>query len=212
MSSTVTEAAPLDIFSPDQVCRLARITRRQLGYWEKTNFFGSEPYPGERYYGFRDVVALRAIGTMRNLHHVSLGQLRRVGEWLHDDQADWWSTTFYVGGRNVYWIDRRTGARIGLKPRDQIEMPVAMTEVRAEVIDAIRDQRQRRPEEIGQIVRRRGVAGNAPVVAGTRIPVAAILSFHDAGYSPEQIRRQYPDLTDRDIEQAIAWETERKVS
>lgn len=198
------DSVRLDMFSPDQVARLAGITRSQLAYWNKTGFFGSEEHPGGRYYSFRDVVALRAIGMMRNVSHVSLHTLRRVGEWLHDNEQKWWSTVFFVAGHRVYWDDPVTGSRFGDGTPNQTEMPIEMVQVRAEVGDAIRDQRARKQEEVGQLSSRRGVAGGALVIAGTRIPVTAIQEFHAAGYSTQEIRREYPELTEADVEAAIA--------
>lgn len=42
-------------------------------------------------------------------------------------------------------------------------------------------------------------------IAGTRIPLKAILSFHQEGYSAKAIIREYPSLTVEDIEAAISW-------
>jgi uncharacterized protein (DUF433 family) len=52
------------------------------------------------------------------------------------------------------------------------------------------------------------VSHNAWVVAGTRIPVAAIRRFKDAGYSVDQIIQEYPDLTPQDVEAALAHQEE----
>ena len=52
---------------------------------------------------------------------------------------------------------------------------------------------------IGRIAQHRYVSHNAPVVAGTRIPTAAIRRFKEAGYSVGQIIKEYPDLTDHDM-------------
>jgi uncharacterized protein (DUF433 family) len=41
------------------------------------------------------------------------------------------------------------------------------------------------------------------VIAGTRIPIGAIVNFSKAGYSPEQIVGEYPTLTIRDVEAAL---------
>jgi uncharacterized protein (DUF433 family) len=41
------------------------------------------------------------------------------------------------------------------------------------------------------------------VIAGTRIPIAAIRSFADAGYSADEILAQYPSLTADDVEAAL---------
>ena len=40
-------------------------------------------------------------------------------------------------------------------------------------------------------------------LAGTRIPVHAIKSFHDHGYSVSEIIGEYPDLTSEDVEAAL---------
>lgn len=57
---------------------------------------------------------------------------------------------------------------------------------------------------MGQVERHRFVVHNEAVVAGTRIPVSSIRSFADAGYSAEQILREYPSLTRQDIDAALS--------
>lgn len=42
-----------------------------------------------------------------------------------------------------------------------------------------------------------------PVIKGTRIPVYLILELMGAGYTPERIIKNYPDLTTDDIQAAI---------
>ena len=44
-----------------------------------------------------------------------------------------------------------------------------------------------------------------PVIAGTRIPVEAILRDLGAGLTPEELLRAYPQLTLDDIRAAQAW-------
>ena len=44
-----------------------------------------------------------------------------------------------------------------------------------------------------------------PVIAGTRIPVEAILRDLGAGLTPEELLRAYPQLTMEDIRAAQAW-------
>lgn len=53
------------------------------------------------------------------------------------------------------------------------------------------------------IVRRPDTCGGAYRIAGTRIPVRAIKSFHKAGYSISQIRAEYPTLTAKEIKAAV---------
>ena len=50
---------------------------------------------------------------------------------------------------------------------------------------------------------------NAPVIAGTRIPTAAIRRYQEAGYTVEQILAEYPDLTPHDVEAALKYEENR---
>ncbi|MBU2635062.1 DUF433 domain-containing protein [Patescibacteria group bacterium] len=44
-----------------------------------------------------------------------------------------------------------------------------------------------------------------PIIKGTRIPVYVILNLLAEGYKPEEIIREYPDLTRRDILAAIEY-------
>jgi uncharacterized protein (DUF433 family) len=44
-----------------------------------------------------------------------------------------------------------------------------------------------------------------PIIRGTRIPVYLIVGFVESGHSPEEILDDYPVLTLRDIEAAIAF-------
>jgi len=43
------------------------------------------------------------------------------------------------------------------------------------------------------------VLRGGPRIGGTRIPVSLILGYLAAGASPEQIRREFPDLRDEHI-------------
>jgi uncharacterized protein (DUF433 family) len=44
-----------------------------------------------------------------------------------------------------------------------------------------------------------------PCIKGTRIPVAMIVGSLADGMSPEEIREAYPQLTDEDIQAALAY-------
>ena len=63
--------------------------------------------------------------------------------------------------------------------------------------------KRRRSDQIGQLARHRHVSHNRVVIAGTRVPVRAILNFVEDGYSPRQIVEEYPSLTEADIQAAI---------
>lgn len=56
-----------------------------------------------------------------------------------------------------------------------------------------------------RIVLDTAIMGGAPVVEGTRVPVANVLAEVDAGRSRAEIFRIYPSLPLEGIEACIAW-------
>lgn len=62
---------------------------------------------------------------------------------------------------------------------------------------------ERGDDEIGRIVSDRFIMRGAPIIAGTRIPAQTIYDFHANGYSREFIKREFPRLTDEDIDAAV---------
>ena len=61
-----------------------------------------------------------------------------------------------------------------------------------------------RDSDLGQVVQGKFIAQGQHVFKGTRIPVADVLSFAEAGYDTAAIIRQYPGLTTADVEAALA--------
>lgn len=82
--------AEIAAFTAEHVCRLSGLSSRQLGYWDDTEFFSPTVLDGfrrrafGRIYSFRDVVGLRTIAILRNVHRIPLQELRRVGAWLKE--------------------------------------------------------------------------------------------------------------------------------
>jgi len=212
---TVNGAAlVISLFSPDQVRRLTGLSARQLSYWDQTGFFQpSLPSDeGERFgrvYSFQDLVGLRVIALMRL--RVPLQELRRVGAWLNDHRNSWAGRQFWIRGRRVYWDDD-IGQRVGTRQPQQAEMRIEMDAVTQDMREAIAALRKRDPAQVGQVERRRYTVGHEPIIAGTRIPTRAIWQLHQAGYSYEAIRREFPRLTDRDISAALESEEHRRAS
>jgi uncharacterized protein (DUF433 family) len=200
-------------FGVDHVCLLTGLSKRQLGYWDRTRFFSPQyadenrNRPYSRIYSFRDVVGLRTISILRNTHKVPLQELRRVGSWLKKHhKAPWASLTFYVASNRVYFDDPRTGSRRGARPLEQAVLPIAMERIAKETSDAANRLRERQPDDIGKIVRHRYVVHNSPVLAGTRVPTSAVWNFHEAGYTSTQIIREFPRLEPGDIDAAVTYE------
>ncbi|MBX6341301.1 MAG: DUF433 domain-containing protein [Thermomicrobiaceae bacterium] len=203
-------------FTLDQTARLTGLSHRQLRYWDDTGFFhpsyaDDHGVPFGRVYSFRDVVALRTIALLRRKYGVSLQELRKLGAWLDEHYDEPWSSLrFYISGRQIFFEDPEVGLhRAGRRPEQSV-IPIEMEPVAAEMETRARALQRRTGAEVGQIVRHRFVSHNAPVVAGTRVRTEAIWRFHEAGYTTEEIVREYPRLTPQDVEAAIAFERERR--
>jgi uncharacterized protein (DUF433 family) len=205
----------LSLFTTDQTARLTKLSSRQLAYWDKTGFFQPAERDDEgpfcRLYTFREIVELRTLGLLRR--RVRLEQLREVKDVLGRYAEPWASLEFWVGGGTVYWENPESNTRESVRPRRQSVMPVAMAKIEQEVATEVRSLvLERLPEDNGRITQNRYIKHNAPVVSGTRVPVAAILSFHMAGFSADEIMAEYPRLTPEDIAAAIEWEQGKKAS
>jgi uncharacterized protein (DUF433 family) len=188
--------------------QIVGVTAARVRYWRKTGVAPHATLAGQRrLYDFRDLVGFKVLARLRGT--LSLQALRKLGEWLGvSHEAPWATLKFYVVGKDVFFSDPATGQMTALKPLGQrvfselILLEEIARETRSEVI-AIR---RRKPEQLGKIGRHRDVHSNRPVVEGTRIPTSTIWSFHKAGYSVEDILREYPSLTVDDIRAALKYE------
>lgn len=199
-------------FSVDHVERLTGLTKARLRYWDRIGFFApsyaddDRRSPYSRIYSFRDIVGLRTLCVLRDERHVSLRHLQQVAEKLSHLANDLWSsTTLYVLGRKVIFDETGTG-RLREVVSGQYVNGLALDEVISDMRRGVEQLRRRSDKQIGQITRSRFINHNALVIAGTRIPISAIRQFSDAGYTVEQIIAEYPDLTARDVESALAYE------
>ncbi|MCP4304258.1 MAG: DUF433 domain-containing protein [bacterium] len=198
-------------FSEDQVERLTGLTKAQLRYWNRTGFFApTHVDEGSRYFGriysFRDVVGLKTLGILRNREKVSLQHLRDVAKTLsHLKDTLWTRTVLYVLAKRVVIHEEGTG-RLQDPVTGQYANGLALRQVMSDVAHEAEALRVRSADSFGKVEQNRFVAKNAAVVAGTRIPTAAIKRFHDAGYDTAAIIREYPDLTEADVAAALAHE------
>lgn len=182
---------------------------RQLQSWDRLGLYAPE-YATEdrsenysRVYSFRDIVGLRTLAQLR--HYVSLPELRKVGARLHQEYVEPWSSLrFYVRNRRVFILEPQSGQPMAV-PSGQLAFPfIDLQTVIAETLRDIQRERDKRKERAGTISRHRYVMSNQPLVAGTRIPVAAIQDFAQAGYDLAAIQREYPQLEQEDILAALA--------
>jgi uncharacterized protein (DUF433 family) len=156
-----------------------------------------------RIYTFRDVVCLKILNTIRNEAKVPLQHLREVREeLLHLGEDLWAKVTLYILNHRVVFYNPATDRREEVVSRQGV-LQIPLEAVRGDMEKAVRSLRARPEDTIGRIARHRRTAANKPVIAGTRIPVKSIKAFDRAGYSIDQIRAQYPVLTDEDIRAAL---------
>jgi uncharacterized protein (DUF433 family) len=199
-------------FSEAHVERLTGLTSSQLRYWDKTGFF-APAYADEnrhasfsRIYSFKDVVGLRTLGLLRRQHNVSLQHLRQVAEKLSHLQNDRWTrTTLYVLNQRVIVHEQGHG-RLHDAVSGQYVLGIPLKRIIADTKRDADKLLRRSDATIGKVERSRRVLRNAPVIAGTRIPTAAIKRYKEAGYTVDQIIAEYPDLTKHDVEAAITYE------
>ena len=210
-------AAEFIAFSAEHVSRLTGLSPARLRYWDKTGFFSAEVRDRERrfygqIYSFRDIVGLRTIAILRNKHRVPLQQLRKIGEWLRDKyETPWASLRLFVSGdKKVHFRDAESGRIVSTDPRGQIILDLCLKEVASDMKTAVEALRSREKNQLGKIERHRHIVHNSHVVAGTRIPTAAIWNLRSGGYRYKQIADEYPSLTDADIKAALKFEEEQR--
>jgi len=203
----------ISAFTGQQVGRLTGLSQRMLRYWEQTGVYAASyvdqrpRVPYRRIYSFRDLVSLRTLALLRQEHRVKLDDLRRAGTFLREtypDLADPWAE-LRIGVLNgrVIFRNSETGQWRTAAPSGQTVLPIDVEAIARATEQDTAAFTERRPEEIGQIVRHRYVLGNAWHLAGTRIPTSAVWHFHEDGADAAAIRRAYPDLTESDILAAI---------
>jgi len=199
----------LAAFSEEHVQRVTGLSIGRLRYWARTGFF--EPSFVEddprmaysRFYSFKDVVALRTLEMLRVKNGVPLQHLRKVAETLSHLKGDLWTKTIlYVANRKVVFNDPITN-----KPQEvvsgQYVMEYPLLEIIAETSESIESIGRRSSDQLGKIVKIRGINRNAWTISGTRVPIASVQRLHEDGYSIEQIISEYPDLTTEDIMAAL---------
>ncbi|MGU3537750.1 DUF433 domain-containing protein [Methylobacterium sp. A54F] len=199
-------------FTEDEAQRLTGISLTQLRYWRRTSFFvpslRAELTEGEetRLYSFRDLVCLQVLDRLRNDSGVSLQHLREVKAELVDLGDDVWArTTLYVLNKRVVFNHPETGRREEVTTGQGV-LSIPLEIVRADMERNVRQLRTRNPENYGKVQSVRGVARSNPVIAGTAIQVASIKAYAEAGYTVQQILEEYPTLTERDVEAALAYD------
>ncbi|MGI8913555.1 MAG: MerR family transcriptional regulator [Chloroflexota bacterium] len=207
---------PPQAFTSGHVSTITGLSDRQLRYWDTRGLFrpayadGNRRRPYSRVYSFRDVVGLRTIALLLKQHHVPLKEVAAVGQWLSARFAmPWGSLRFFVANRKILFEEPESDLGYDARPQHQAAIPIELRSIELEMKEAARNLRERKPGDVGKIGRHRYVAHNADVLAGTRIPTAAIWEFHQAGYDTPSILSQYPTLSEADVDAAVEHELQQ---
>ncbi len=198
-------------FSADNVIRLTGLTKNQLQYWDKLGFFppqyasDNRRSPYSRVYSFRDVVGLRTLSLLRNKHKIPFQRVRKFAETLVNyDTSLWAKSQVYVLGKELYV--GRPDSEFAENKVGQLAPVVFLKNVIGEIERGMSKLKQRSPDQIGKISKNRFVVRNAATIEGTRIPVATIKRYSEAGFSVSEILEEYPSLTKNDIKAALSYE------
>jgi uncharacterized protein (DUF433 family) len=195
------------VFTRDQAAKLCGVSAGQLARWDRTDFY---PAGLGGFYSFRDIVALRTIGELRNGRRFSLQALRRLGKHLRAVEGaedPWASMRFATAGREILYYDKHERLMSGTKLRQRAgAVPFPLDKVRAEMEREARKLNERQSDEIGKVIQTRGVLGSSWRLAGTRIPTALVWQLREAGCTVRDILERYPRLTKRDVQAAIEHE------
>lgn len=197
----------LAAFTTREAQSLSGLSPRRLQHWDETDFIrpsvaarGGRGLP--RLYGYRDLVQLRVATQLRD--RLSLQALRRLKAAL-DLDAPFAEVRFallpddnvvYIGPEGHFEAARAPGQIV-------LEFAVPLREIRSTLERDVADLRERRGA--GEIERRRGVVGNQPVFAGTRIRPEAVIGLLAEGWDDHRIIEAYPDLLPADIQAARAY-------
>ena len=193
--------------SDKRAAKLAGVSMRQLRYWEQIGLVVPSvkeqisPRNTVRLYSFQDLLELVVAAELRHRPGISLQHIRRLVAYLRNREFDapLRELKFATRGQEIY-VQYPDGSWSGDPSPDQLiyRQAIALDEVGAK-IDTVND---RDPEAAGKVISRRSVHRSKLIFAGTRIPVATVQRYLQAGYDTKAIIREYPSLTVADIETA----------
>ncbi len=205
----------ISAFSEDHTEALTGVSKNQLRYWDRTDFFkpslasDNRRLAYSRVYSFKDILSLRVLNVLRNQYNVPLQHLREVATKLSKlSDRKWTATELFVLNKRVVFVEPDTDQYREIVSNQYViglPLKVVLSDTRRDV-ESLND---RGSNKVGKFERARYVNHNALVIAGTRIPVATIKQFGEDGYSIDEILAEYPTLTRADVEAALRFEEGR---
>ena len=195
----------LSAFSVDHAERITGLSKSRLTRWDSLGFFSPE-YVGEgdrgnpysRVYSYIDLVGLRTLKILADEYRVPLSELRKAAKEL-EKRSDWPWSEIPLGV-----LKKKVVFDLDNIPRNVTDGQYAFKHIPLGPIAKQVEQKasklaNRTSSQVGQIERHKFIVHNADVIAGTRIPIAAVASFIEAGYNTGDIIKEYPTLKVADI-------------
>ena len=202
----------ISAFSLEQVSRLTGLSQGRLVDWDASDFFApSLAYdkrgsPYSRIYSFEDVVGLRTLNLLRE--RVSMQHLKKAAKKLKQHAGKPWSElTFYVLNKELYFSRPQDGP-IEAAVSGQYAATIPLESVAEEMRQKAEGLKKRPKDCVGKLHQSRFVMGGEPVIAGTRILASSVQALADAGYNPQRILKEYPDLKLADVMAVIGGKAE----
>ena len=194
-------------FPDTQARQLAGVSMRRLRYWEQVGLVvpSIKRRLGEhntvRLYSYQDLLALLVVSGLRTERNTSLQKIRRIVRHLRSRgyQAPLRDLRFATVGDQIYFQHPDGTWEGDLRP-DQVvlEEVLRLDRMRSRITRAA----ERRADDVGQVVKKRGVHASAPVFAGTRIRVSTVQDYLRHGYETGAILEAFPDLSAADVAEA----------
>jgi uncharacterized protein (DUF433 family)/DNA-binding transcriptional MerR regulator len=196
-------------FSEEQVSILTGLSKAQLRAWNRRGFIRPEFKAGDDsrkpftyIYSFKDLLKLRVLNQLRNVYQVKIHELERVErELAHMGDEKWTQQRLWVHNRMVVFEEPESSRKREISSRQFIaEIPLEVVTLDAR--EDIRRLNRRGAGEVGKCVKNRSLHSSEYVFAGTRIPVASVKAYLDAGFEASEIVKRLPDLELADVEAA----------
>lgn len=183
---------------------IAGISRQRLRYWARTDLVKPDvervisPRNVVRLYSLPRVIELVVASQLRH-EGVSLQHIRRIVEYLRRQgyEAPLREVRFARSGDQVLFQHADGSWEESRHPYQGVIIHVINVE---EIRTRIRDHLRRSSADEGVIEKHRKVQASKPVFRGTRVPVAVVRGYLEAGKSHAEIIEAFPSLTEHDIE------------
>ena len=188
-----------------RAAEIAGISPQRLWYWEKTALITPtvrrdiSPRNIIRLYSLDRLTELVVAAEIVDRPEVSLQHLRAILRRLRSIGYDTplRELVFAIEGKEVFF-QHQDGTWEGSRRQGQlveIKLVVNLERVRQTVQRGLR----RPASDIGRTERRRAVHGSKELIAGTRVPVAAVESYIEDGRSDDEVLAAFPSLDPLDV-------------